>query len=72
MLRHLMPRLATKLAHVRAQKGFTQERLAQVSGVSRDTIHRLERGSSPGRLATWYRLARALEVEVDALLEDAA
>lgn len=55
-------------------RGLTQERLSELSGVSRNQISNIERNiSNTGnhvnpRLETIYQLARALEVPVAALL----
>jgi transcriptional regulator with XRE-family HTH domain len=53
-------RLANRLAQLRAERGWSLDTLAERSGVSRTTLHRLERGeTSPtasllGRLCTAY------------------
>jgi transcriptional regulator with XRE-family HTH domain len=51
-----------KLGVLRVRKAFTQDFLAQRSGVGRATIARIERGE-PARLGTIRRLAEALEVQ---------
>lgn len=53
-------RLAARLAHLRAERGWSLDQLAEASGVSRATLSRLERGqTSPtasllGKLCTAY------------------
>lgn len=67
-------RLATRLAELRAERGWSLDELAERSGVSRSTLSRVERGEiSPttsllGRLCTAYErpMSRLLtEVEAD-------
>ena len=67
-------RLAARLAALRAERSWTLEHLAELSGVSRTTLSRLERGeTSPtaallGRLCTAYNrtMSRLIaEVESD-------
>lgn len=53
--------LGENLARIRAARGLTQDELAESSGVSVDTISRLERGArSTARRSTVQALARAL------------
>ncbi len=68
-------RLATRLARLRAERGWSLDTLAERSGVSRTTLSRLERGeTSPtasllGRLCTAYgrTMSRLIaEAEADA------
>jgi transcriptional regulator with XRE-family HTH domain len=49
---------------------MSQEDLAEAAGLSRQVVSNLERGSSHGYPKTWKRLASALEVTIDDLLED--
>lgn len=76
-------RLAARLAALRAEHGWSLDRLAEVSGISRATLSRLERGeTSPtasllGRLCTAYgrtmsRLLAETEGEAPDLLRAAA
>ena len=61
----------SKLAQVRKEKGLSQGRLAELSGVSRVTISRIESGKESPRVQTVYRLARVLKVRVTDILEKA-
>lgn len=54
------------LRDLRRRRGWSQEELAEASGVSVRTIQRLEGGRPPGR-ATALALAAALEVDPDVL-----
>jgi transcriptional regulator with XRE-family HTH domain len=58
------------LRHIRRERGMSQGELAEAAGLSRQVVSNLERGSSHGYPETWKRLAVALDVTVDDLLED--
>lgn len=61
--------LGESLARIRTARGFTQDALAQVSGVSVDTISRLERGTHhAARRSTLQALAGTLGVDPGRLL----
>ena len=60
-LRHILN------AH-RAAKNLTFEQLAEVSGISRQTLLNLSSGKYNGDLRTWLKISRALGVGMDALL----
>lgn len=62
----------TRLAEVRRANGFTQEQLAAASGVHRVTIARLENGKASAKVETLERLAGALGVLVDDLIDKKA
>lgn len=53
----------TKLKKFRLIRGFTQEELSAVSGVSIRTIQRIEKGISEGSPFTLKSLSKALEIE---------
>ncbi len=54
-----------KLREIRRSRFLTRDELAEMSGVARDHIGRLERGEIPGesRMGTIRKLAAALEVD---------
>ncbi len=54
----------------RIAKGLTQKELADKSGVGRDTIQKLETGQRPARPATIKRLADALGIGTEELVEE--
>jgi len=57
------------LAKLRRQKGWSQEKLAVESGVSYNTIIKLERGRIKNpKIETIVRLANALNVDLDDLI----
>ena len=47
------------LRKLRAERGFTQDELAALSGVSRPAIHRIENGQQAPRRGTVKKLAAA-------------
>ena len=56
---------ATRIAAIRKSKGFSQELLAEQSGVSLRTIQRVEQGDTVSRGHTLQALATALGVPLD-------
>ena len=52
-----------ELKRLRKERGVTQEGLADLSGVSRPAIHRIENGQQAPRQGTVAKLAAALDVE---------
>lgn len=61
---------ATPLAFWRAKRGFTQSGLADAIGISQSYVASLEAGSRKGDPALFLRLAKALAVPMEALVED--
>lgn len=59
---------AARILAIRKSKGFSQELLAEQSGVSLRTIQRVEQGETVPRGHTIQALATALDVPLDALL----
>lgn len=58
------------LAKLRKQKGWSQEKLAVESGVSYNTIIKLERGRIKNpKIETVVKLAKALNVSIDRLVK---
>ncbi|WP_415116370.1 helix-turn-helix transcriptional regulator [Microbacterium sp.] len=70
--------LRLRLSQLRAARGWTYERLAEYSGVSRATLIAMETGSSrnrrPGKpasrgsLESWWRIAHAFDLSAAELL----
>jgi len=60
-LRHALSRL-------RAERGWSYDRLADASGLSRRTLIEIEQGRTIGTLATWHALAHALQTPLGELL----
>lgn len=62
-------RLTTKLKALRHQKGMSQEALAEASGLSLRTIQRIENGITNPTGDSLKRLANALNVNPDELID---
>ena len=54
----------------RYESGMTYERLAEASGVSRQTLLNLASGKYRGDIGTWLRLSRVFGVSMDEMLAD--
>lgn len=50
------------------RQNLTQEKLAERAGVSRDTVQRIERGTSDPRYSQLARIARALDTPLATLV----
>ncbi len=61
-----------KLRRIRAEKGLTMDALEERTGVSKRTISEIERGMRTPQTLTLAKLANALGVELDDLLEEEA
>ncbi|HUA74136.1 MAG TPA: helix-turn-helix transcriptional regulator [Solirubrobacteraceae bacterium] len=59
-----------RLRELRAERGVSQDDLADATDVHPTAIGRLERGAREPRLTTILRLARGLDVEPGRLLDD--
>ena len=57
----------TKLKDVRTARGLSQEELARLVGVRRETIVFLEKGKYNPSLRLAYRAARVLKVKIEEL-----
>jgi transcriptional regulator with XRE-family HTH domain len=62
--------LGRRLRKLREEKGWTQEELADRSGLTSVQVSRVERGVREIRLTTLLRLIAALEVRPDCLMAD--
>ena len=62
--------LQHKLARLRAQRGWSQEKLAEELGVSRQAVQKWERGAGTPDLENLIKLAKRFNVSMDALLLD--
>ena len=57
-----------RLKELRRLRAFSQQELADVAGVGRNTISRIERGETGAHGRTLRRLAQALSVDVAELV----
>ncbi len=59
--------MQNKIKEFRAKHNLTQEKLAQIAGVRRETIIFLEQGKYNPSLRLAHNIARALETSIDDL-----
>ena len=58
-----------KLISIRKIKKITQKQIANLIGMEQTTYSRKEKGISPITIAEWERIAKALEVSVEKIVE---
>lgn len=63
----LVKRFGRRVASCRADRGYTQDQLAQASGISLDMISKIKSGRSGARFPTIDKLADALGVDAGSL-----
>jgi putative transcriptional regulator len=61
------PLVANRLREFREERGLTQERLAELVGLSRQSIISIERGRFLPSVETALRLSAALDVPLESL-----
>jgi transcriptional regulator with XRE-family HTH domain len=61
---------APRLHEMREQRGWTQQHLADVSGLTREGVAQLETGRREPAWRTVIALCKALEVTADAFLQE--
>jgi len=61
--------IAEKIKQVRIQKGYSQEKLAENASLNLRTIQRVENGKSKPRGDTLVRIAEALNVTIDEIID---
>lgn len=60
--------MENNLRKIREEKGITQEELAEMAGISRVTISKLETNGSEGiKLSTMKALGKALDVSIESI-----
>lgn len=59
-----------RLRYLRKQRGYSQQKLADIANVEQSTIRRIERVQLAPTLDLLISLSRALEVEVRELVDD--
>jgi transcriptional regulator with XRE-family HTH domain len=62
-------RVRIRLREVRERRLLTQAELAERAGLTEATVNRIERGIHEPRISTVRRLAEALKVEPEELIE---
>ena len=69
MEQELRERIALNMKIERVKKGFTQEKLAELSEVSTKHITKIEKGKVTPSIYLVYKIAKALEVTIDTLTD---
>jgi len=67
-MNNLSDRFPWVVRQLRHERGWSQERLAERANLNRSYVGEIERGLASPSLATAGKLARALEVELSALV----
>lgn len=69
--KEILNELGARLARVRKQQGFTQDRLAEEAGLGVATLRRIEDGQD-SQLGSWLKLLKALHMTaaIDQLLPE--
>lgn len=60
--------IGERIEELRKQKGWTQAKLGDLADISREQISRYEHGKNLPDFPTTVRIAQALEVSIDSLL----
>jgi putative transcriptional regulator len=61
--------LKTKIFDLRRKKGISQEKLADIVGVSRQTITSLETGKYTASLVLAYKIAKYFEMSIEEVFD---
>jgi transcriptional regulator with XRE-family HTH domain len=64
-----LKRMAKRIQQFRAQRGLSQEQLAERAGISRPYLARLETGRQDPRVSVLLKIARGLRVGLSELIE---
>ncbi len=67
--KEILVRLGVNLRRIRLEQKMSQERLEVEAEISKNIVGELERGEVNPKLTTFYKLAKALKVSFDQLLE---
>lgn len=62
--------IGSRIKAAREKKGLTQEALSEILDLSPMHMSVIERGAKPTKLDTFVRIANALDVSADELLQD--
>ncbi|MEO5366800.1 MAG: XRE family transcriptional regulator [Magnetococcus sp. WYHC-3] len=62
--------VGTRIRTLRTQRGLTQQMLAELAGIPRATLATMERDDANPTLSVVHRVAVALQVAVDTLIEE--
>jgi transcriptional regulator with XRE-family HTH domain len=63
-------RIANNLKKIRAEKGYSLEKVARLADLSLSTVVKIEDGTNQNpTIDTLFKIAKALEVKVDDLIQ---
>lgn len=62
--------IGKRIRYIRMERGMTQEKMAEVAGISTNYISRIELGNARFSLAVLIRMSNALDVSTDYILSD--
>lgn len=65
----LIKAVGARIRNLRIQKGISQEDLANEADIPLSQVGRIERGENNPTISTLYVIARALEIELKALVD---
>lgn len=65
-----MQKISGKITELRESKGLSQAELAEKVGWHRTAITRMESGNNDSVLTNYWKVAKALEVELSSLLPE--
>lgn len=64
----LLFKIGQSVRYIRMKKGISQEELAFRAGLNMNSISTLERGLNNVKIKTLYRIAEALDVKIEEIL----
>ncbi len=67
--KNLEKRLGFKLRYIREQKGYSQMRLAEITGLNYNYVGQIERAEANTTIKTLKKIANALDVEAKELFD---
>ncbi|MEM9984080.1 MAG: helix-turn-helix transcriptional regulator [Bacteroidota bacterium] len=62
--------MKNQLKALRGERGWTQAHLAEVLGVSRQTVNAIEKGKFDPSLPLAFRIARIFDLKIEAIFFD--
>jgi transcriptional regulator with XRE-family HTH domain len=65
----ILQKFGAKIKQLRSMNGITQEKLAELSGLSRQYIGDVERGTRNISLVNLHKIANALKITLSELLD---
>lgn len=63
-IKELNKQIGERIVTLRKEKGFTMEKLAYESGISKGGLSEIERGMKDTRISTIFRICNTLEISV--------